>query len=752
MTMLNIPDLVKNLCKSDSVRKNFRAEFTSKRYADITNENLEEDSVRFDESLCQRNSLKFGLCEASSLQFTAVGMPNIKGEVIKCGYDIDVTPIKDLIEEAEYKTDLGYWSYYIPLGVFSIISCNKQADMNKRSVMAYSFEKITNFELPKSIQGLKAFTWFREEHLNFSGENLLDLVFPSYSYSRKTMTEAVPDRPAFGIFNFKAKGVNHTAQLFYYRVTVSPEGIPDSQVIFTYKTKYDPKAYDRKLAEANQYLKNLGYDGEIVWSFPYDNKPGEAWAECYDAPFSRYTYKDNYMVTYEGPLENEVISHEILLDNQPHTLFKMRRLITSDTLDRWSGSFIYKYENGQYAGMYQPKRDWGGSINIPAMIQIDDEIFDLGNGVEYNHDEVDESGILQISTSRVPSTIYSVKSSNPSKATKKIRTDYSFAPDIEAKMKINLREIIESYIELQGMLGHFNRDGIFELKKLNQNDGLYPSDTLYPSENLYPTEPMNLISASNYSEAWYDDEPTLPIKAVSATYKDMNNEEAYAEYHTVDTQVSDDVLEERTLSIQTVQGAKSSYIDWMSEGKTGPFEAGADIVFESTIPISSVVIEYNDEFGVMEEAGFVRFPAVNRFVITKDNNPNLIENADKILYITFKYASTQDTSAVIKSINLLEEPVIYEGDYLTYDVSNNYFIKNGNYKEEEMLSILEKVADNVKNLSYMPSSVKCIGLPYVEAGDWLTVITNDSGFNSVILSRSLNGIQTLKDSFESKGA
>ena len=78
--MLNIPDSVKAPYKQDGVRKNFRAHFPGGELPDITNDNIVQESVKFTESICSQDVFKFGLTEASVIEFETVGVANMYGK------------------------------------------------------------------------------------------------------------------------------------------------------------------------------------------------------------------------------------------------------------------------------------------------------------------------------------------------------------------------------------------------------------------------------------------------------------------------------------------------------------------------------------------------------------------------------------------------------------------------------------------------------------------------------------------------
>lgn len=70
-------------------------------------------------------------------------------------------------------------------------------------------------------------------------------------------------------------------------------------------------------------------------------------------------------------------------------------------------------------------------------------------------------------------------------------------------------------------------------------------------------------------------------------------------------------------------------------------------------------------------------------------------------------------------------------------------------------SALNAVATNLYNtiqgLWYTPAQVECVGLPYVECGDFILMAARLSIVRAYVLSRTLKGIQALDDSFSADG-
>ncbi len=135
-----MPEEVKALYLSDSIRKNIRIHFPNGERADIINDNIDGENFSFTERLCSRSQFKLGLCESNVVKFTCVDVENIKGYTIEVFHEIDISSFStEMIMECATRTDdVAYpyfrWSY----GIFVVDSCPRQSDMTKRKVVAYS--------------------------------------------------------------------------------------------------------------------------------------------------------------------------------------------------------------------------------------------------------------------------------------------------------------------------------------------------------------------------------------------------------------------------------------------------------------------------------------------------------------------------------------------------------------------------------------------------------------------------------------
>lgn len=143
--MLNIPESVKALFKQDGINKNFRVHFPNGELSDITNADIVQESVRFQESVCSHDVFKFGLTEASVIEFESVGVANMYGMTIQCFNEIDCSSLSAAeIADIEAGTWDGTWDgtnkvFAVPYGVFRVESCPRDHQaMAHRKVTAYT--------------------------------------------------------------------------------------------------------------------------------------------------------------------------------------------------------------------------------------------------------------------------------------------------------------------------------------------------------------------------------------------------------------------------------------------------------------------------------------------------------------------------------------------------------------------------------------------------------------------------------------
>ena len=97
-----------------------------------------------------------------------------------------------------------------------------------------------------------------------------------------------------------------------------------------------------------------------------------------------------------------------------------------------------------------------------------------------------------------------------------------------------------------------------------------------------------------------------------------------------------------------------------------------------------------------------------------------------------------------------EDKIVNPDDYAQYDISNNFFIKNNLLTFEQVQTIVNTIGEKLEYLKYFKSDIEMRGLPYLEAGDGLAILTKDGGFNTFIMRHRISGIHALMDNIENR--
>jgi len=115
---------------------------------------------------------------------------------------------------------------------------------------------------------------------------------------------------------------------------------------------------------------------------------------------------------------------------------------------------------------------------------------------------------------------------------------------------------------------------------------------------------------------------------------------------------------------------------------------------------------------------------------------NITSNQTKSV-VEWEYVGDAD----FKNSYLIEDNIFYCNDKMEYDYDGM----------PEVLSMLENMWLRISNMNYVPCVLKCIGMPWIECGDRVGTLTKTGGAETFVFHRTLKGIQSLIDTFESEG-
>lgn len=137
------------------------------------------------------------------------------------------------------------------------------------------------------------------------------------------------------------------------------------------------------------------------------------------------------------------------------------------------------------------------------------------------------------------------------------------------------------------------------------------------------------------------------------------------------------------------------------------------------------------------------------YYISADSEDYSVRNIGKIQIVKKTYDSSD------KSIVEWE----YVGDQKnpnTYLIDDNIFYCNEKSEYEygsqpEIQAMLENMYSRINNMGYTPSEVKMVGMPWLEVGDRIGIMTVTGGIESFIFRRTYKGIVAPKDMIVSQG-
>lgn len=214
--------------------------------------------------------------------------------------------------------------------------------------------------------------------------------------------------------------------------------------------------------------------------------------------------------------------------------------------------------------------------------------------------------------------------------------------------------------------------------------------------------------------------------------------------------VNDDMIIEKTIGVSKGEEAQSE--STITENVS---LSGKDVI--------TAICEINGCFGHIGRDGkmhyiylapniFGRFPA-NDLYPSDDLFPNDPQNTliSKSMYISCKY---EDYAC--KKINKLQVRTEENDIGVIVGEGKNAYIIEGNFLaygkgSAELREIAENIFEKIKDVSYIPFEVECVGNPCIEVGDSVRIPTTYKIVESYVLKRTLKGIQALRDSFSSSG-
>lgn len=523
--MLNIPDSVKALFKQDGVYKNFRAHFPNGELSDITNSDIVQESVKFTESVCSQDVFKFGLTEASVIEFETVGVGNMYGMTIECSCEIDCSslPAADKATIAAGAWD-GTWDgvnevFAVPYGTFRVESCPRDHQaMAHRKVTAYT-EVLTKNPVNPYEKARLDTELVNNEKYSISIDKLFLANF-GYSNPELLYEDGYTRQTAYD-FDATVSGYSHT-----YQCKDSQGNVFDRKVTFSYVERYirdiklnpDTTAATKDLLGIEMFSYDLSPFYEVRdWFAENYTVVGQEGYNPIPHPFSwRYerfvknsVYYSNYI-----PISGDIPCFSVYRGDAKSANDYYRvcvRLIQSISVLSSSGYVLKSASQPISLLQYVHINKWTSNNVVP---ELDFEATSCRK--------------------RAPDG----------------KTVYAFADSYD------LREIAQGYLELSARFMAQGRNGkVF--KRLS-------------------SESQAAITPGEYSQMWFDEYTVEPIGTIRYSYTDEAGEEQIVDYQFGDGESIYDMTDNEVLKMMDV--ADSSVIEAMLDAYFIPHIAAVNFV------------------------------------------------------------------------------------------------------------------------------------------------------------------------------
>lgn len=483
--MLNVPDEIKELLHRDSCKKNIRICFPNGERTDICNDLIVKDSVSFKESLCSQDTLKFGLCESSVFECETVGVGNIKGATIRVFCEIFCQPS---VQDALWQTDLQAWVYQIPYGTFIVQSCDRQADLLHRKIVAYTSTSETFFvdteeEYAKSRVRFSSNVAYTPNLIYFSyinGFRYSDELFNVSVVTPITLTNITKT----ALYKGYTFGAIIESEKRWYMGRHNNIDREDPNCLYTLTgddSKLRKFINDFSVTAAKQFNEDVGFFQDFFWNFVGSS------AEWNDDALNNFACPSKYM---------------------PVTFFP------------YITGYFSSSENKHFR-----ISAYGNNIRL-SVSKNGTSVTELQNvGFDCTLEKRELLSAYQYLTLNFTRT-YKSNSVSPGGA-----WYINFNPDSEQAKTYDslsaamLFDLNNSFLEINGFFGKISRYDSIKVIDIKEQFDLLPSTTLYPGSAVYPEGVTGgKLLPEDYQSCWYNDEYMIPFGAVECTYVNTNNE------------------------------------------------------------------------------------------------------------------------------------------------------------------------------------------------------------------------------------
>lgn len=810
--MLDIPEEVKELLKTDGIRKNVRIHFINGEHTDLTNSDIVEDSFSFTESLCSQSSLKFGIMEDSVLSFETYLDQNIKGAEISAFCEVDISSLSSEFQNEYGQTskDVNFPYYQIPYGIFTIDSSKKENDMRFRNVTAYTKQDFTINEIAKAKLSFpyKTATVYTMRYDEISGISELPkygVLYIDYNNTYKYDTWKISgERFTIDTENVNYNFVNYDDaymidDLYNYKYYIDityrfikiTGNITDSDYIQdgTYwkgvqqiHTKITKERYNNFMNQLNDIIAHLNnIKGNIKNLYAYN---------------IINTTKYNSSIKQLDELINTLANRYSCVITVTQTVKKKKitttkniqiKILKQIELDDEHIEIISEFVNPSFQCINDGSSSYSVTIEFRVLdditvsaLEYDDYKLDTSNGDLYiNIYKNSKESAYNITSTTNALTPVGVGLSNgvyhffneqyieelnifiayyyPAEVVNNDSVQFTFSKNIDFKDTSNLIFYIFN-------IGSSNSDIYMGKYYFYGTDSIKPNK-IYTVEYNYSSITIPEYSGllEDYTVTKIEDISSISIPEITDylytydiyayTYEKTNGDTSLL---TGDTDLY--YLPYGQFYLEQASDGYY-YCNDVENAMANNIQACAEILGEfihidrygnkKLVDVSNSFALYPEETLYPEENDTDLYPSdgTGEIAVLSDYSSVWFEDYEcqpyGKIYVSYKNTSGND--------ELLKYTFDRRYDNV-YIMNNNYIFKNGNWKPADIKEIMNKCfIPKLRFIRYMPANLEMLGLPYLEAGDCVQVLTDTGGVEVFMLRRTLSGEQYLTDSIEVDG-
>lgn len=777
--MLNIPQVIKDQFKIDNVLKNIRISFPNGEHADICNDQIIKETLKFDESISSREEVKFGLCESSTLSFECVDVENIKGMEIAADIEIDATGIT---------SDIAPTNTHEPV----IICATPRGETEEKFFVIFDFPVLGDGE-----------TYLSSDNVDIAWKgSLVDDVARVRNYDDEHMPKLSQYRNITGVDprgtsedtydglpggGFLRTYVYSTATgKFYSLLRMEFEYEED---ILPFSIQYDTAFESDEFLNIINHIDLDSESGEYVYPVETQTSP--------DVPFPFYRVPLGHFIVNECKRNASMVRRKVVAYSKESSL---------RSYDWWTEINWYST-----SGMTSDEKVDLDIINFIAATTP--KMFDTSDKESVTFTRSGDSFSLNISITGSDRNTYNFKLEIYGCWYADIYDDHHLIEGrpwpSTAYLGLVEKSVLSSSYQtsideaIAGFEGQNVPDDViqqiiniisyykpFNVLNAYRNPDIFSTATYYVEHSSIYGVPITQQKGKEFKEG---DLFIMPWKLALYSQILVTNMSGHAA-DSFRIYLSDAGLNiDNVLKISKVNIFDGYRLTVPIKSNILISGIGSFTVRSFLLPILPLdmrkFLEGNIEimgcFGRAGRSGYLELLSLkdielnglfpdhdiypNEALYPAEYSPITIEEPGLAIIdddymidlwyeeycvkfggLTLTYMSSE---ILDENDNPTETTYTLQWDQsenaVIYDLSNNEYIKASTWTSAQIETLVAPLVQALKNVKFYPHDMKCVGLPYIEAGDWVFASYHGNRILGLILSRTLDGIQVMRDKMKS---